>query len=314
MVLDSKERAEEMKLPKQVSVVEVGPRDGFQNIDTFIETKDKLDIIKSLAKSGVKRIEVTSFVNPKWIPQMGDAQEVVKSIKDEGLDIDVIALVPNRRGAENAIAANVDTIGFVVSVSEAHNKANVNRTVEESFKEFIELVEEHPDNNFRLCLATVFGCPFNEKIDLTRVSNLINQAREKGVNEILLADTIGVANPLQMHEIISDIKEEVGTENITLHIHDTRGMGMANILVALELGYTSIETSIAGLGGCPFAPGAAGNVATEDLVNMLNGMDIGHGIDLESLKETLKLIDDNVEAPITSHMGSILLNEKDECN
>jgi hydroxymethylglutaryl-CoA lyase len=299
-----------MDLPKQVSIVEVGPRDGFQNISTFVETEDKINIIKSLATAGLKRIEVTSFVNPKWIPQMKDAKDVVKQLKDEDLDMDLIALVPNRKGAENAIDSGVDTIGFVVSVSDAHNKANVNRTVDESFKDFLDLVEEYPNSTFRLCLATVFGCPFDEKIDLERVSNIINIARSKGVSEILLADTIGVANPLQMHKILSDIKKQVGTENITLHIHDTRGMGMANILVALELGYTSIETSIAGLGGCPFAPGAAGNVATEDLVNMLNGMNIQHNVDLELLKKSLELIKDNVDAPITSHMGSIFSNEK----
>lgn len=299
-----------MDLPKQVSIVEVGPRDGFQNISTFVETEDKINIIKSLATAGLKRIEVTSFVNPKWISQMKDAKDVVKQLKDEDLDMDLIALVPNRKGAENAIDSGVDTIGFVVSVSDAHNKANVNRTVDESFKDFLDLVEEYPNSTFRLCLATVFGCPFDEKIDLERVSNIINIARSKGVSEILLADTIGVANPLQMHKILSDIKKQVGTQNITLHIHDTRGMGMANILVALELGYTSIETSIAGLGGCPFAPGAAGNVATEDLVNMLNGMNIQHNVDLELLKKSLELIKDNVDAPITSHMGSIFSNEK----
>lgn len=302
----SKREGIDMNLPSKVEIVEVGPRDGFQIIKTPIATEHKLEIIDSLAKAGCDKIEVTSFVNPKWIPQMFDSKEVCRECadkKDRGYE--VLVLCPNRKGVENAIASGAEVVSVVISVSEAHNKANVNRTVEESFLEFEQMIKDFPQIKFRLDLATVFGCPFGEKIRPERVAELISRARKAGCHKIMLADTVGVGNPKQVESILRSVKEQVGTEDIILHIHDTRGMGLANMLVALELGYTTYETAIAGLGGCPFAPGAAGNVATEDFVNMLNGMGIEHNLNLDKLNEALDLVEKYVDSKINSHMYSV---------
>lgn len=296
-----------MNLPKKVQIVEVGPRDGFQNIKTFIETKHKLEIIDSLEKAGCDKIEITSFVNPKWIPQMIDSKEVCETcVKKKNRKYEIIVLCPNKKGIENAVSSGAKVISVVISVSEAHNKANVNRTVAESFNELEEMVYKYPYIKFRLDLATVFGCPFGEEIKPERVSELIERAKKLGIDEIMLADTVGLGNPVLVENILKQVKKQVGTDDIILHIHDTRGMGLANMLIALQLGFSIFETSIGGLGGCPFAPGAAGNVATEDFVNMLNGMGIAHNIHLEKLYNSLDLINQYVDVKINnSHMYSV---------
>ncbi|WP_462427688.1 hydroxymethylglutaryl-CoA lyase [Fusobacterium varium] len=296
-----------MNLPKKVQIVEVGPRDGFQNIKTFIETKHKLEIIDSLEKAGCDKIEITSFVNPKWIPQMIDSKEVCETcVKKKDRKYEIIVLCPNKKGIENAVSSGAKVISVVISVSEAHNKANVNRSVAESFNELEEMVYKYPYIKFRLDLATVFGCPFGEEIKSERVSELIERAKKLGINEIMLADTVGLGNPALVENILKQVKKQVGTDGIILHIHDTRGMGLANMLIALQLGFSIFETSIGGLGGCPFAPGAAGNVATEDFVNMLNGMGIAHNIHLEKLYNSLDLINQYVNVKINnSHMYSV---------
>ncbi|BBA52404.1 hydroxymethylglutaryl-CoA lyase [Fusobacterium varium] len=296
-----------MNLPKKVQIVEVGPRDGFQNIKTFIETKHKLEIIDSLEKAGCDKIEITSFVNPKWIPQMIDSKEVCETcVKKKDQKYEIIVLCPNKKGIENAVSSGAKVISVVISVSEAHNKANVNRSVAESFNELEEMVYKYPYIKFRLDLATVFGCPFGEEIKPERVSELIERAKKLGINEIMLADTVGLGNPALVENILKQVKKQVGTDGIILHIHDTRGMGLANMLIALQLGFSIFETSIGGLGGCPFAPGAAGNVATEDFVNMLNGMGIAHNIHLEKLYNSLDLINQYVNVKINnSHMYSV---------
>ena len=296
-----------MNLPKKVQIVEVGPRDGFQNIKTFIETKHKLEIIDSLEKAGCDKIEITSFVNPKWIPQMIDSKEVCETcVKKKDRKYEIIVLCPNKKGIENAVSSGAKVISVVISVSEAHNKANVNRSVAESFNELEEMVYKYPYIKFRLDLATVFGCPFGEEIKSERVSELIERAKKLGINEIMLADTVGLGNPALVENILKQVKKQVGTDGIILHIHDTRGMGLANMIIALQLGFSIFETSIGGLGGCPFAPGAAGNVATEDFVNMLNGMGIAHNIHLEKLYNSLDLINQYVDVKINnSHMYSV---------
>jgi len=293
-----------MNLPKKVQIVEVGPRDGFQNIKTFIETKHKLEIIDSLEKAGCDKIEITSFVNPKWIPQMVDSKEICETcVKKKDRKYEIIVLCPNKKGIENAVSSGAKVISVVISVSEAHNKANVNRSVAESFDELEEMVYKYPYIKFRLDLATVFGCPFGEEIKPERVSELIERAKRLGINEIMLADTVGLGNPVLVENILTQVKKQVGTDGIILHIHDTHGMGLANMLIALQLGFSIFETSIGGLGGCPFAPGAAGNVATEDFVNMLNGMGINHNIHLEKLYNSLDLINQYVDVKINnSHM------------
>jgi len=303
-----------MNLPKKVKIIEVGPRDGFQNIDAFIETKHKLEIIDALEDAGLKNIQITSFVNPKWIPQMRDAKEICETcVNKEGRKYKIYVLCPNRRGVENAIAAKAEVISIVASVSEAHNKANINSSVEESFLGLEETAKAFPDAKFRLDLATVFGCPFGEEIKTERIIELVKRARKAGISEVLLADTVGMGNPVLVEEILTKVKDEIGIEGIILHIHDTRGMGLANMLTAMQLGYDTFETAIGGLGGCPFAPGAAGNVSTEDFINMLNSMRIEHDVDIEKLYKALELIDEYVDVEIkNSHMYSVYKSKKEK--
>lgn len=296
-----------VNLPKKVKIVEVGPRDGFQNVKDFIETKDKIEIIKKMVDAGAKHIEITSFVHPKWVPQMKDAKEVLEEVKDciGDREVELIALVPNKYGALKAKEAGAHTITYVISASEAHNKANVNRTIEESFKELEDIQKELGDVKFRLALATTFGCPFNEKVPTSRIIEMAKRGLSMGADKILLADTIGSASPLKVKNIISEITKEMSPEHFVTHFHDTRGMGLANTLVALNENITYFESAVGGLGGCPFAPGAAGNIATEDLVNMLHSMSIETDIDLNKTGEVIDLIREKVKSPIVSHMASL---------
>ncbi len=297
-----------MILPKEVKIVEVGPRDGFQNVKSFIETEDKIEIIKKLIDSGLKHIEITSFVHPKWVPQMKDADIVVKEIRNyiNNKDVELIALVPNKYGALKAKEAKVDTITYVISASETHNKNNVNRSIEESFIELESIIKEMDDVKIRLAIATSFGCPFEKKVSVNKVLDMAERGLDIGVSKILLADTIGVANPLQVKKMIQKIKEKIELDHIGIHFHDTKGMGLANTLVALEEGIKYFESAVGGLGGCPYAPGAAGNIATEDLLNMLNLMGIKTNIDLNIIMEAVNLVKDKVNANVVSHMASAI--------
>lgn len=296
-----------MNLSKEVSIVEVGPRDGFQNVKDFIETEDKISIIKSLIDSGIKHIEATSFVHPKWVPQMKDSYKVVKEIKEYALekDVELIALVPNKYGALKAKEAGIDTITYVISASESHNKNNVNRSINESFEELEEISKQIDKIKIRLAIATTFGCPFGEEIPIKRIVEMAEKGLEVGVNKILLADTIGEANPLQVYNILKKVKQSIDCEYLGMHFHDTKGMALANTLVSLEEGITYFESAVGGLGGCPYAPGAAGNIATEDLVNMLHSMKIQTQIDLKKILSALDLVKVKVNANIVSHMANV---------
>lgn len=296
-----------MNLPKKVNVIEVGPRDGFQNVKDFIKTEDKIEIIKQIVDAGAKHIEITSFVHPKWVPQMKDASEVVKAVKEytKDKDVELIALAPNKYGALKAKEAGVHTITYVISASEAHNKKNVNRTIEESFNELEEIRKELGNVKFRLALATTFGCPFNEKVPVGRIIDMAKRGLSMGADKILLADTIGIASPLEVKNIIGEITKYINPSNFVTHFHDTRGMGLANTLVALEENITQFESAVGGLGGCPFAPGAAGNIATEDLINMLHSMSVETGINSGKINEAISLVREKVNAPVASHMSSL---------
>jgi len=296
-----------MELPKKAVIVEVGPRDGFQNVKDFIATKDKVQIIKKLIDSGLKHIEATSFVHPKWVPQMADAKEVLQDIKVYAAekDIEIIALVPNKVGALKAKAAGVDWITYVISASEAHNLKNVNRTIEQSFVELEDIINNMGPTRIRLAIATTFGCPFGEKVPVDRVISMAKRAVNLGAGRILLADTIGTANPLQVKKMVSSVKQQVDVDLLGVHLHDTRGMGLANTIMAATEGINYFESAAGGLGGCPFAPGAAGNIATEDLVNMLHSMSIETSINLDAVYEAVGLIRQKVHAPIVSHMSRV---------
>ncbi len=296
-----------MKLPKSVKIVEVGPRDGFQSIKEWIPTELKLQIIDGLVKSNFKKIEITSFVHPKAIPQMSDAKEIVQTLLLKYDDKNVIfnALVPNLFGAKAAYELGIREVTYVISASKAHNIANVKRTPKESFDGLKELKDTYPDLKINLAVATVFGCPYEGDIAIEQVKWMIEQGLHVGVDNFTLADTIGVANPRQMSMVLGELKKDFKDIDFALHLHDTRGMGLANVLSALQCGVRTFESALGGLGGCPFAPGAAGNIASEDLVNMLDNMDIKTDIKLDKLLNTVKTVQEKIKPILTSHMAYV---------
>ena len=300
-----------MQLPLKVDIVEVGPRDGFQNLKDWIPTEVKIQEIEKLIASGIKAMEVTSFVHPKAVPQMADAKEVASAIAERYADkVRLIALVPNAKGAENAEKCRIRNITYVISASQAHNQANVNRTIQESLDDLKGLAGKFPDLSIRLDIATAFGCPFDGKVSEEQVFSLADQALEAGVKGIILCDTIGTAGPRQVAELSRMAKERYSVP-IGLHLHDTRGMGLANILAGLQQGITIFETAAGGLGGCPFAPGAAGNTATEDLLNMLGTLQIETGVDLDKYMEAVSYIKENIHPKLTGHMINVCNNKRE---
>ncbi|MDI6705975.1 MAG: hydroxymethylglutaryl-CoA lyase [Bacillota bacterium] len=296
-----------MNLPDRVDVVEVCPRDGFQIVKDFIRTEDKIEIIKKVIDAGVKFIEITSYVHPKWVPQMADAGDVVDAVKGyaEGKDVELIALVPNKVGAVKAFEAGLDWITYVVSASESHNMKNINRTIEQSFAELEEICAIKADTRIRLAIATTFGCPFGEEVPVERVIDMAKRGLELGVGKVVLADTIGIANPVQVKSIIGKVKEQVDVELLGVHLHDTRGMGLANTYVAVTEGIRYFESAVGGLGGCPFAPGAAGNIATEDMINMFHSMGVETGVAMDRIFEAVSLVREKVNSPVVSHMANV---------
>lgn len=274
-------------LPSKVSVIEVGPRDGLQNEKNLISTEDKVILIDKLSQTGLTNIEITSFVHPKWTPQLADAMEVSNKIKR--LDgINYMALVPNLKGVEKAITASLNEVSIFMSSSQAHNKKNLNRTIEESLEmagDSIKLAQEN-GLKVRAYLSTVFGCPYEGQVSIDKVSEIVSKLLAMGIYQVSLGDTIGIGNPKQVHFVLENLFKVIESkEQLALHFHDTRGLGLANALVGLEMGITTFDSSIGGLGGCPYAPGATGNISTEDLVNMLHSMEIETGINLAKLVE-----------------------------
>ena len=294
-----------MKLPESVELIEVCPRDGFQNVHDLIPFDAKVAIIKKLAEAGFKRIEAVSFVSPKAIPQMADAKDVMLAVKDtlKAHGVRSVALVPNARGVETALECGVDELTYVVSVSEKHNMANVRRTPDESLAQFKELAGQYGHQmRFRLALATALGCPFGEEIRTERVAEMVRFGLEQGCEEVMIADTVGMSNPKRTYDLMEALVKEFGPERFVMHLHDTRGLALATTLACMQLGVHKFESAAGGLGGCPFAPGAAGNVATEDVLNMMSEMGIATGIDNDVLHEAVELIQANVHANIVSHL------------
>lgn len=291
-----------MKLPEKVTVIEVGPRDGFQNVKDFIATEDKIRIIELLRNAGVTAVEVTSFVHPKAVPQMADAKEVAEKVREKFPDLRAIALVPNERGAKNAWECGIKEVSYVISASEAHNQANVRRTVKESLEELGKIRQAVPELKVRLDIATAFGCPYAGKISQEQVFALMEEAKDFGIQEIVLCDTIGIADPVRVAGLAEAVKKRYPEFIYTMHLHNTRGQGLANILAAMQNGITSFETSVGGLGGCPFAPGAAGNAATEDFLNMLDYMGVESGIAGEEYLKAVAYVKAKVHADLTGNM------------
>lgn len=268
---------------KKITIVECGPRDGWQNLPSIIPTQKKLELIDSMFLCGVSAMEVTSFVSPKAIPQMSDSVDIARSCVATHPDKQLYALVPNYRGAKNADESGIKHITYVISLSESHNKANINRTHEQSFEELVRILADFPDMSVNIGLATSFGCPYEGIPKISSVVNLVKKIRDLGVKSVYLADTIGIADPLQVRRTIGAVREAVPDCELQVHIHDTRGMGLVNTLAAIESGIEIVQSTLGGLGGCPFAPGASGNLATEDLVYMLERMGYDTGIDFDKL-------------------------------
>jgi hydroxymethylglutaryl-CoA lyase len=284
-----------MKLPKHVTICEVGTRDGFQIEPDFIPTELKVEVVNRLGAALLPRIEVTSFVHPKVVPALRDAEEVMARITRRPGTV-YAALVPNDKGAVRAVDAGVDEIHAVVSASESHNLANVNMTIAESLEKLraVAQVAERAGIPVVAGVSTSFGCPFEGAVPLEQVERVVVRLVEIGARGISLADTTGVANPVQVERVLDHLMPRFPGIEWTLHTHDTRAMAIPNILAAMECGVTHFDASIGGLGGCPFAPGASGNVCTEDLVHCLHAMGVETGIDLDGLTATSKRVEEIV--------------------
>ena len=278
-----------IQAPDEVSVYEVSPRDGLQNEKATVPLGEKLRLIEALTSAGLKRIEATSFVSPKWIPQLADADDVARALPRiaAGRPVTYSALVPNARGLERAKAAGMTEIAVFLSASETHNQKNVNKSVAETLAAFEQTISPARTAGMRVrgYVSTVWGCPYEGAVDPKKALEIAKRLLAMGCYQISLGDTIGVGTPVQTQKIVSMMLAEIPREALALHMHDTRGTALANILAGLEMGIRDFDASVGGLGGCPYAPGAAGNVATEDLVYMLHGMGIKTGIDLERLVE-----------------------------
>jgi hydroxymethylglutaryl-CoA lyase len=278
------------RLPKSVSVYEVSLRDGLQNEHTSVPLQDKIRLIDALVAAGLKRIEITSFVSPKWIPQLADADDVAKIAKPPP-GVIFSALCPNARGLARAKAADIKEIAVFVSASETHNRKNVNKTIDATLGAFEDTIGPAREAGMRVrgYVSTVWGCPYEGEVDPARAIAIAHRLLKMGCYQISLGDTIGAGTPKQTASIVKRMLEGAKPEEVALHMHDTRGTALANILAGLDLGIRDFDASVGGLGGCPYAPGAAGNCATEDLVYMLHGMGIETGVDLERLVEAGKV-------------------------
>jgi hydroxymethylglutaryl-CoA lyase len=291
-----------MARPKQVRIVEVGPRDGLQNEPARIPTDVKIDFVNRLTRAGFGWIEVTSFVHPKAVPQMADADQVFRAI-DKAPGVRYTTLVPNPRGLERAIAASVQDIALFVAATESFSRANINRGIAQSLDDAQAVIEAARPAGIRVraYISVAFGCPYEGPVSASQVAPVAERLFELGAEEVGLGDTIGVATPGDVVRVMEPLLELAPTEKWGLHFHDTRGTALANVMASLELGISSFDSSAGGLGGCPFAgPSAAGNLATEDLIYLLDGLGIKHGVALEGVLDASRFIVDAVGHPLTS--------------
>jgi hydroxymethylglutaryl-CoA lyase len=280
------------ELPAAVSIREVGPRDGLQNEDP-VPTEAKVRLLDALSRTGVRRIEAVSFVHPKAIPQMADASEVwQKASKVDGVRYS--ALVPNSRGATRALEAGFTEIEVVVSASDTHNRRNVNRSTASSLDDIALLIDmlHGAGATVEVIVATSFGCPYEGDVPPARVAGIVDRVLADGADRVAFGDTTGMATPRLVRDVVVAVRERHPDAPMLLHFHNTRGTALANILTALELGVTEYDASVGGLGGCPYAPGASGNVATEEVVHMLEDMGVHTGIDLDALLDAARLAEE----------------------
>lgn len=276
-----------MSYPKLVKIVEVSARDGLQNEKKIIDVSDKLALINGLRVAGVKHIEVTGFVSPKWVPQLADAQAVCAGLTPDD-QVHYSALTPNMKGLEAAIESGINQVAIFTAASESFNQKNINCSIEESFDRFLPVLEKAQRVGIKVrgYVSCVLGCPYEGEIDPKVVAEVAKRLFDMGCFEVSLGDTIGTGTPLKAQNMFSLTAEHVPAKQLALHFHDTYGQALANIQACLELGATVIDSSVAGIGGCPYAKGATGNVSTENVVYMLNGMGIETGIDLSQLVKT----------------------------
>ena len=287
--------------PDSVTVVEVGPRDGLQNESTTVATHDKVDLIDRLSQAGLPVIEASAFVSPRWVPQMADAEDVFARISRRP-GIRYSALVPNLPGLERAVAANVQEIAVFAAASERFSLKNINQSIEQSLATYRAVCARALELGLRVrgYVSTAFGCPFEGPVPPSRVAEVCEALVSMGVFEVSVSDTIGIAHPGQVPEVVGAVAGRVSVGQIALHFHDTRGTALANVLTALDLGIRTFDSSVGGLGGCPYAPGATGNLATEDLVFMLDGLGIRTGIDLDGLIQASSFIESCIAHPLPS--------------
>ncbi|MED0669193.1 hydroxymethylglutaryl-CoA lyase [Aneurinibacillus aneurinilyticus] len=273
-------------MTNRITLFEVGPRDGLQNEKGIIDTSLKIELIERLVSSGIRRIEATSFVNPKWIPQLADAIDVLNGIRRKD-GVVYSALVPNLKGLERAQQTGIKEIAVFMSASESHNKSNINKTIEETYPVLREVAETATAIGIKVrgYVSTAFGCPYEGDVPLSAVARVTEELLHMGVYEVSIGDTIGVGTPGQVKERFTSLIELFGKERLAGHFHDTRGTGLANVYAALEAGIRTFDSSVGGLGGCPYAPGASGNIATEDVLYMLHGMGMETGVKLEEVVE-----------------------------
>ncbi len=288
-------------LPNSVKIVEVGPRDGLQNEKTLISAEDKISLIEKLADAGISYIESGSFVSPKWVPQMGTSSEVFSKLPRKA-GVTYAALTPNMRGFEGAIAVNADEVAIFGAASESFSQKNINCSIDESLARFIPIIEAAKAANIKVrgYVSCVVGCPYEGEIDPQQVAMVADKMYKMGCYEISLGDTIGVGTVASVQKMLQAVVAKVPTEKLAVHFHDTYGQALTNIYTALQQGIKVVDSAIAGLGGCPYAKGASGNVATEDVVYLLNGLGINTGIDFDKLLSAGWFISDKLgKAPIS---------------
>lgn len=290
-----------MRLPSRVRIVEVGPRDGLQNERAAIATADKIAFVDRLSDAGHTVIEVSAFVSPKWVPQMADAVEVFAGILRRP-GVRYTALVPNRQGLERALTTNVSEVAIFAAASETFSRRNINQSIDESIANYAAVVADARAAGLRVrgYLSTCFVCPFEGAVDPQHVAAVAARLRDIGVYEVAISDTIGAAHPGQVPRVLDAVTKHLSLSEVALHFHDTRGTALANVLAGLDYGVTTFDSSSGGLGGCPFAPGAAGNLATEDLLFMLNGLGIETGIDLTKATDASRFIESKLDHKLPS--------------
>ena len=301
-----------MKEKRFINVMEVCPRDGWQNLPRVIPTEEKKYFIEKMLDAGIKKMQICSFVSPRAIPQMHDAKEVSAYFIKNYPDCEFNALIPNLRGAKDAVESGFNKVSYVVSVSESHNKANIGMTHEQSKEGLAKIMEGFPSLGITLALATSFGCPFEGNVPFERVMDFIDYGIKKGIKSFELADTIGVANPVQIKEVFSSVKEKHPDIILMAHMHDTRNNGIINSWTASENGADIIHTALGGLGGCPFAPGASGNTSTEDIVYILERSGFETGIDFKGILAAAKEMRERIPGTYSGHHINIVSDSYEE--